>query len=45
MAEYRKAKEGGFADIIIKVHGGVADTITVTQKHKRVSGLRVVLKD
>jgi hypothetical protein len=43
--ELRKVKTQGFAEMVIKIHAGVAETITVEQKFKRMSGVRVSLKD
>lgn len=45
MQEYRRAKDSGFAQIVIKVHAGIAETITVEQKFRRIAGMRVQLKD
>lgn len=44
LKEYRKAKESGFADMTIKIHAGVAEGITVAQRFKRMSGVRVILE-
>jgi hypothetical protein len=38
-------KREGFGEMQIKIHAGQVEAITTTQKHKRVAGLNVTLKD
>ena len=43
--ELRRLKDNGFGTMVVKVHAGIAEGITVEQKLKRMSGVRVILKD
>lgn len=45
MERYRIAKKSGYADLVIRIHDGQAESITATEKFKRRAGDAVQLRD